>query len=230
MNPYDIFVASLFFFRNNVGHLTVVILPLVLVRVGVGYFTETRIGGIGEEIADAGLELFLFLIYTAAVILVIHKRSTKILFNPFAPLREAASYLWPMLALALVKSMLIFAGLVLLIVPGIFLAVRLSLAEQHLIAGNSTVVDALRESYRRTASRFFPVFWAFGYSVMLLFLVSYPLSLVHEKLPLVVNIVIFAMTMIGFSLINIVGYRIYQMTNSNATEPSNDKTNNPKQP
>lgn len=230
MNPFNIFLSSLFFLRNNLRHLAIIILPIVLIRVGVGYFTETQIGGIRETIADSVVEVCLFLIYTAAVILVIHKRANNIPFKALAPLREALTYWLRLLTLELIKSVLIVAGLLILIVPGIFLAVRFSLAEQCLIASNSSVVDALRESYRRTTSRFLSVFLAFGYSILLLLLVTYPLSLVEEKLPLVINIVLFAMTMIGYSLINIVGYRIYQVISSNVTDPATDSTNAARQP
>lgn len=191
-----------------------------MIRVGVGYLTETQIGGAREKIADGVVELCLFLIYTAGVILVIHKRANNIPFKAWAPLSEAIAYSLRLLSLVIIKSVLIISGLLLLIVPGIILAVRLSLAEQCLIAGNSTVVDSLRESYRRTSSRFLAVFWAFGYSILLLLLVTYPLSLVEDKLPLVINIVFFSMTMIGYSLINIVGYRIYLITSPNGTAPA----------
>jgi uncharacterized membrane protein len=64
---------------------------------------------------------------------------------------------WAMLGLIILSNIMIALGLILLIIPGIYVAVRLAIAVPILIA-EERGIGALRESWDRTKGHFWPIF------------------------------------------------------------------------
>ena len=81
---------------------------------------------------------------------------------------EGAARLPAMFGLLLLTNLAILVGVVLLIVPGVILALRWSIAVPILLAERTTIRDAMRQSWERTAGRFWPIFGVFAlYTVVL---------------------------------------------------------------
>lgn len=87
---------------------------------------------------------------------------------------------WPSVLANLLLSVALMVGFALLIIPGVFLAVRLAFVPYLVVDENRDPVDAMRESWRRTA----PVAWTV-FGAMLL---AIPLGLVGLLL-LIVGVV-----------------------------------------
>ena len=73
-------------------------------------------------------------------------------------LRKGKERGYAFIALLILQQLIVFAGMVLLILPGIFLAVRLGFATCAFAKGGSGVFQALRDSARAVKGRFFGVF------------------------------------------------------------------------
>ncbi len=99
--------------------------------------------------------LLFYPLYTAALILFMDARGRD--ERPrVGQLWSAALRLWPAFALlAALTSLLIVLGLSLLILPGIFVMVKLSFAEFCLVLRGRSPLQALRESFEFTRGRFF---------------------------------------------------------------------------
>jgi len=71
---------------------------------------------------------------------------------------ERGSRMPAMFGLLFVTGLATFLGIVLLIVPGVILVVRWSIAVPILLAERATIREAMRQSWERTAGRFWPIF------------------------------------------------------------------------
>jgi hypothetical protein len=79
---------------------------------------------------------------------------------------ERGARLPAMFGLLFITGAAMLLGMVLLIVPGVILAVRWSIVVPILLAEHATIGDSIRQSWRRTAGRFWPIF-----GVMMIYLV-----------------------------------------------------------
>jgi hypothetical protein len=75
---------------------------------------------------------------------------------------EGAAKLPAMFGLLFVTNLATLIGVVLLIVPGVILAVRWSIVVPILLAERTTIREAMRQSWERTAGRFWPIFGVFA--------------------------------------------------------------------
>jgi hypothetical protein len=75
---------------------------------------------------------------------------------------------WPSIGLGLLTMLIIVGGLVLLIIPGIYWAVRLAFTHQRFVADGLGVRDSIRASFADTGGRWWSVF---GLAMMSLLLV-----------------------------------------------------------
>jgi hypothetical protein len=75
---------------------------------------------------------------------------------------DRASKLPAMFGLLLLTNLGIVIGLLLLIVPGVILAVRWAIVVPILLAERATIRESMRQSWERTASRFWPILGAFA--------------------------------------------------------------------
>src|SRR5690606_9981035 len=91
----------------------------------------------------------------------------KRLLRPTSLYKEALGLWLPMMQLALIKMIIIGLGLMLFVIPGIIIAVRLALAEQHLVLHRASVPEALRTSSALTAPDFFIILVTLGYLFLL---------------------------------------------------------------
>lgn len=75
---------------------------------------------------------------------------------------------WPSIGLGLLTVLIIIGGLILLVIPGIYWAVRLAFTHQRFVADGLGVKDAIRASFADTKGRWWSVF---GLALMSLLLI-----------------------------------------------------------
>ncbi|PTC38616.1 hypothetical protein CLJ1_0894 [Pseudomonas paraeruginosa] len=157
MNPLLPLRDAWFFFTRHLTTLVPLCLPWIFLESLVQQQIDEAVGPqqMGAWSLVAGL-LF-YPLYTAALILFMDARGRD--ERPrIGQLWSAALRLWPGFALlAALTSLLIVLGLSLLILPGIFVMVKLAFAEFCLVLRGRSPLQALRESFEFTRGRFFVI-------------------------------------------------------------------------
>ncbi|MBC3436277.1 hypothetical protein HU735_12720 [Pseudomonas sp. BW16M2] len=154
MNPLSVLRDSLYFFRRHLTSILQLCLPLVVLEA-LG--TQLLYSQLGEQASPAYgmlVSLLFYPLYSAALILYLDTRSNG-QDTAKRDLFARALQLWPMLALLIViSSLLILAGLALLIFPGVWIMVNLVFAEYLLVLRGLPVIESMRTSARMTTGHF----------------------------------------------------------------------------
>ncbi|MDH1633511.1 YciC family protein [Pseudomonas mosselii] len=154
MNPLSVLRDSLYFFRRHLTSILQLCLPLIVLEV-LG--TQLLYNQLGEQASPAYgmlVSLLFYPLYSAALILYLDTRSNG-QDTAKRDLFARALQLWPMLALLIViSSLLILAGLALLIFPGVWIMVNLVFAEYLLVLRGLPVIESMRTSARMTTGHF----------------------------------------------------------------------------
>lgn len=72
--------------------------------------------------------------------------------------QTALALFWPLVLVGLLAGLATLGGFILLVLPGIYLAVRLAFAQISVIDNKKKGADALRDSWALTKNRFWPIF------------------------------------------------------------------------
>lgn len=155
MNPISILRDTWFFFSRHIGTLLPLCLPWIVVETLVQRQIDVAAGS--QNFAPWGMAagLVFYPLYTASLILFLidrgegRERGVRELWN-------AALRLWPAFALlSALSSLLILVGLSLMVLPGLFIMIKMAFSEFLLVQRGHTPIDAMRESYRLTTGHFF---------------------------------------------------------------------------
>jgi uncharacterized membrane protein len=84
---------------------------------------------------------------------------------------------WPLVFAALLMYLMIFAGLMLLIIPGIYLSVAYAFVYQLIIDKNMGVWEAMETSRKAVSKRWFPVFGLMLANALILIISALPLGI-----------------------------------------------------
>jgi hypothetical protein len=93
---------------------------------------------------------------------------------------ERGQKILPMVGLLILTGAATLLGLLLLIVPGVILAVRWWIVVPILLAEDVTVGAAMRQSWERTADRFWPIFGVIAINIAAIFAASAAAALAVE--------------------------------------------------
>jgi hypothetical protein len=154
MNPLSVLRDSLYFFRRHLANIIPLCLPLVVLEALVTQLLYQQLGDQASPAYSMLVSLLFYPLYSAALILYLDTRSN----GQEIPKRELfarAMQLWPQLALLImISSLLIMAGLALLVFPGVWIMINLVFAEYLLVLRGLPVVQSMRESARMTTGHF----------------------------------------------------------------------------
>ena len=154
MNPLSVFRDSLYFFRRHLANIIALCLPLIVLEALVTQLMMRQLGDQASLSYSMLVSLLFYPLYSAALILYLDTRSN----GQEIPKRELfarAMQLWPQLALLImISSLLIMAGLALLVFPGVWIMINLVFAEYLLVLRGLPVVQSMRESARMTTGHF----------------------------------------------------------------------------
>lgn len=157
MNPISILRDTWFFFSRHLGTLLPLCLPWIVIETLVQQQINVAAGS--QNFAPWGMAagLVFYPIYTASLILFMIDAGEGV-ERGVRDLWSAALRLWPAFALlSAITSLLIVVGLSLLVLPGIFVMIKLAFSEFLLVQRGQTPIDAMRESFRLTTGHFFLV-------------------------------------------------------------------------
>ncbi|MNM94331.1 hypothetical protein D3C81_1067290 [compost metagenome] len=208
MNPISILRDAWYFYSRHIGALLPLCLPWIVLESLVQQQINQASGS--PQIGPWGLAagLVFYPIYTASLILYMSDRGEG-RQRGMGELWNAALRLWPAFALlSALTSLLIVIGLSLLILPGIYVMIKLAFAEFLLIGNGLRPIDAMRESFRRTNGHFFLLLLTALAILMPVWLVDGWVSQVSQESPLYA---VLLNSISGFFqlLLTVAAYRIF---------------------
>ena len=147
------------FFRSHIKTITAVCLPFLFAASFFDFilaknFRETPLA----IFSPLALNLLIYPIYTAALIQLMAARARKEQPSNSALIAAALQQWFPLLILKTVSVFIIGLGISMLVLPGIWLAVRLAFAEFHLVLFGVTPKVAIQKSFADTRNHIGLVF------------------------------------------------------------------------
>lgn len=128
---------------------------------------------------------------------------------------------WPMMTMTLIKTVLLTAGMLLLIIPGIWLYVRLVLSEPYVALRGAKPMDAINNSFRTTQGIGWTLFGALGVFSLFAGGFGYLVSLVPAE-PALLNYLSWVFSVLEMSLsalFLITAYRALVLVENATAEP-----------
>ena len=148
INPYKVLLESWYFFSHNLRSIAVLCLPLLLIEGVVRQLVEANVAELAPEARELMVTLLFYPLYSAALILFLDARSHQREVST-SQLWSQALRVWPRFAvLAGLSTLLIILGSSMLILPGLWVMLRLVFAEYLLTLGGLSPLAAMRESFR----------------------------------------------------------------------------------
>lgn len=154
MNPLIPLRDAWYFFSRNLLTIALLCLPWVLLENLLAQVISHWTGASGNVPYSLLASLLLYPLYSAALILLVDARSRG-LQPRLADLLAAALRLWPSFAvLTALSSLLMLLGFSLLVLPGLWVMVKLAFAEYLLVLRGHTPLAALRGSMQLSNGHF----------------------------------------------------------------------------
>ncbi|MGQ7959319.1 hypothetical protein ACUTAF_16685 [Pseudomonas sp. SP16.1] len=158
MSPLSVLRDAWFFFSHNLAAIARLCLPLLLLEATCQALLAAQLGEEANPAYAILLGVLFYPLYAAPLILFVDARSNG-RDLPGSALLGAALRLWPAFALlAGLSTLATLLGLSLLVLPGIWIMVRLAFAELLLVLRGQPPLTALQGSFALTNGRFWPVF------------------------------------------------------------------------
>jgi len=207
---------SLFFFRRHFGTIARIQLPFIILLNLVGWLIQSSLPPESPEIRNAGallmlLNLTLLPIYWGATILFLQSVIDNRPLGALAAVQSGLKYWRRLLLTYLLMALAVAAGLLLLIVPGIYAGVRLAFADYICVLENRKVSESLRQSWQNTNDYFWLLLKGMLIIFAGLFLLELPFATLAEQgaslAPLDAALGIL-FDLLG-TLVTIYGFRVY---------------------
>ena len=163
-----IFTDATFFFWKNLNQIAVLCLPWLFAGALVEYFLVANQEAFGDKplyFLAWAFNLLVYPIYTAALILLMAQQAEGRQPTNQELLAEAFKRWQPLLILHLLGSLLAGFGILLFVLPGIWVMVRLSFAEFYLVLEDLNPIEAIKKSILTTKKH-----WRIIFLLMLMFL------------------------------------------------------------
>lgn len=159
MNITTILADSYGFFIGNFRQITGLFLPMLL---GVTLLEHAIMATVDTAplfwAVLAGL--LLYPLYTGAMILLLARRTRQESPGNGELLRSALTLWRPLAAFTFIAGPVVFSGLLLLIIPGVWVAVRLAFAEIYIVVEGLMPLAAMRKSHDTTKELFWVILLA----------------------------------------------------------------------
>ena len=154
MNPLIPLRDAWYFFSRHLSTIALLCLPWVLLENLLAQFISLWTGESGNVPYSLLAGLLFYPLYSAALILLVDARSRG-LQPRLSDLLAAALRLWPSFALlTALSSLLMLLGFSLLVLPGLWVMVKLAFAEYLLVLRGHTPLAALRGSLQLSGGHF----------------------------------------------------------------------------
>lgn len=212
------------FFKNHANTLFLIVLPIVIpLQIALAIiFSDPPASAEGaqnvspEQLAYVFKRIFVeFLfapIYRIAVIVYLASVIDGNILSRMSCWKLGLKYWAPYLALSLIVGFVVSTGLMILILPGIFLMVRLAFAEFELLFNNNSPLGSIKNSFLATGPHFGVILRGYLVIFAVLFAPYYILSGIMPYAVASVLSILFSVTL--FIAMSIFTYRVYDIVTS----------------
>ncbi|MCY1208877.1 hypothetical protein D9M68_167290 [compost metagenome] len=157
MNPFELLRASWYFFSRNAGEIALLCLPAILIEAIAQQGLIAWLGADKSQGASIVVSMLFYPLYVGALIIFVDSRSHRIRLKPRQVL-EMALFRWPSFAvLAAISTLLIMVGVWMLVIPGVYVMIKLAFAEYLLVLEGKSPLDAIKESFALTQGHFWTI-------------------------------------------------------------------------
>lgn len=154
MNPLPVIRDAWFFFSRNLVSIALLCLPLIMLESLAQFVLANASSPDTSPAYSVVIGLFFYPLYTGSLIIFLAARSNgeqPALSNVWA----MALSLWPRFAvLAALSTLLIMVGISLMVIPGLFVLVKLAFSEYLLVLRGISPLAAMRDSFGQTSGHF----------------------------------------------------------------------------
>jgi hypothetical protein len=219
VNITTILADAYHFFIGNLRQMAGLFLPILLIVTALEH-------GLTVTADTASLfwavlvGLLVYPLYTGALILLLAKRTQHESPTNGQLLRAAFTLWWPLLILTFIVGVAVIFGFMLLIIPGIWIAVRLAFAEIYLVVEGLTPLAAMRKSHDTTKELFWVILLAVVIVYVPLIAFSFLLEWMVETYGGSSALGIIGDTVVAFLglFVNVVIFRIYLLHGQNSPQ------------
>ncbi|MEE9492930.1 MAG: hypothetical protein V3W04_06085 [Gammaproteobacteria bacterium] len=221
LNPVDILRDSWQFFRSSFGELLALFIPLLFIAsilqiLLLGVVTDD------QKMRVVWLSGLIFKpFYTALMVLYVQKKTVQEVIGNQALIFSAIKLWLPICAVTMVVGLLTVFGLYAYIIPGIWIAARLSLAEYFLIVEHNGLVEAVQKSFMATAGYFWQVIVVLFVAIIPVLVAGILVKTLFKSENANIPASIFSQMLVSFiGLFSIVAiYRVYMKLSANLAKP-----------
>lgn len=217
MNTFDYLRQSFFFFRQNLAQIAAIQLPFLIPLNGLMLWLDINSDPASPAFSQHALllsllSLLVLPVYWAATIYYMQSRLDD------QPLRAGQAILkgltrWrTLLVIFILSGLAIASGLFLLIIPGIYIGVRLAFADYIGVLTPTSALSSLKQSWQQTDD----YFWVLLQGLLILYpalqLVEFPIShyfASQEHRQLWLELPISVAIDLCSALITVYGFRVY---------------------
>ena len=157
MNPLELLRDTWYFFSRNVGQIALLCLPVILTEAVSQQMLLAWLGQSKVQSWSILVSMLFYPLYVGALIIFTDSRSHRIRLKPRQVI-EMTLYRWPSFAvLAAISTLLIMVGVWMLILPGLYVMIKLAFAEYLLVLEGKQPLDAIRLSFELTKGHFLTI-------------------------------------------------------------------------
>jgi hypothetical protein len=214
------------FFKNHANTLFLIVLPIVIpLQLALAIiFADPPAAAEGaqnvtpEQLSHIFKRIFVeFLFAPVYRIAVIVYLASVIDGDPLSRMscwKLGFKYWLPYLALSLIIGFIVSTGMMMLILPGIFFAVRLAFAEFDLLFNNNSPLGSLKTSFKATGPYFGVILRGYLVIFAVLFAPYYVLSGILPFAIASLLSILFSITL--YIAMTVFAYRVYELAKSEA--------------
>ena len=215
MNLKLIISDAFLFFRSHLAQISKLCLPWLLAIAFVDMLITTASDpsqGIGPLYLLAWMfNLLIYPIYTAALILLMAKRAQLEQPENKALVTSAIKIWQPFFVVHIIGTGLTALGFMFFVLPGIYVAVRLSFAEFYLVLEDVKPLDAIQKSFQATRPFFFQILLLLVLFLTPLWMLNFFIAniLSNQEVGPLVNILVATITAFLMLFVDVVLFRVY---------------------
>ncbi|BAU72463.1 YciC family protein [Metapseudomonas furukawaii] len=157
MNPFELLRASWYFFSRHFGEIALLCLPVILAEAIAQQGLVNWLGPTQSQGASMVLSMLFYPLYVGALVIFVDDRSHRMRHKP-KQIIALTLMRWPAFALlAAISTLLIMVGVWMLVLPGLYVMIKVAFAEYLLVLEGRSPLDAIRDSFALTSGHFWTI-------------------------------------------------------------------------
>lgn len=216
MSTFEYLRQSFFFFKQNLTIIAKIQLPFLVILNGLALWLDINVTDTNEFREKTAyisiLSLSFLPIYWGATILLMQSKLDNAPLSASQAIIASLSLWRSLLFTFILTSFAVFGGLLLIILPGIYIGVRLAFADYICVLEKQSALNSLKQSWKDTAD----YFWTLLPGLAILFTgiqliempIAHTLSNMEERNILIELPIVAVVDLLG-ALITVFGFRIY---------------------